>query len=299
MQEMSWEPLHRHSLWQNYQRQNVAISYSEFSRFLNEHISEQVLWPLELHSMHNFNESLEHAHPRVLNLFYLLCCSGGIYALCSGFDGMIAVLSTFFQELYLGIVIGLAVLSALSALGIFIARDRPSILESLGLKSYHYQSVIDEYLFSLQSYIHQKKQAILHREVAAQRPLIQELKTSSEILETLLTEKQHLNELTKNSWSVYLQSNFAMFVGGILFCSDGFFVGQNVMQFLFSQSPQFILVFSLMVAACALASYAFVECSSLKEYLYDHLFTDQMITVRALEENHDDLAFFELVVPGR
>lgn len=297
---LPWNPLAMDSIWKQYKVQNQSTPcYSRFVEYFNHHVQDLKSVKFEIYSMHAFNESLEHVDSTTRWVFYLLCIAGGVYALCSGFDGMVSVLSVFFQELYIGFILALAILSALSALGIFIARDKPSILESLGLKSHKYQSIIDEYIFSLQVYLHQKKQEILHKQILVDLEQIEDLKASSLLLKHMLLEKQDINEEIKHSWIVYLQSNFAMFVGGVLFCSDGFFVGENVASFFLSQSSTLGLGISVAVALFALASYCYVECSSLKEYLYDRLFTDQLMTHASLEEAKDDYAFFEHISPGR
>jgi hypothetical protein len=299
MSTSDWEPLATEGLWKKYKLEHDMLSsYTCFKNYFQAQVSKTAATNPEFYAMRAFNETSAHVNATKKYLFYLLCVAGGVYALCSGFDGMVAVLSVCFQELYIGLVIALGVLSALSALGIFIARDKPSILESLGLKSHQHQALIDEYIFSLQVYIHHKKQAILHKTHAINDLEIEELKGSCLMLKDIFSEKKVINEETKNSWLVYLQVNFAMFVGGVLFCSDGFFVGENVANFFFSQSFNLGLTISLIVALFALASYCYVECSSLKEYLYDRLFTDHLMTCESLEELDDDLAFFEHVSPG-
>ena len=247
----------------------------------------------ELYLMRSFTNSIQNHHNQMSwGLYYLLCIAGGLYALCSGFDGMASVLSLVVPQLYLGFVVFLGVLSALSALGIFIARDKPAIMESIGLSHNPYHNLVDEYIYSLQIYNSSQFQSKVQKN--EQGTEFNNEKKIAEILSAIFENKEELNTKVKNSWFVQIKANVVMFIGGVLFFSDGFFVGENVAMFLgtllSTNSFGLTLGISLLMGLFALAAYWYVERSSLRDYLYDNVSTDECLRKDAAETNTKNLS---------
>lgn len=226
------------------------------------------------------------------HLFDFLCVLGTIFAFCSGFDGLVSVLSMAFPELFFGFSIALGVISALCALGIFLARDKLSIADALGLEIETTQDEVDQYLFKIQRYYHiQSEKKLSDHDKEALSEWIDEYR----ILVHLLDTRYALNKKRMNDIDVYLQSNIVILIGGIILFSDGFFVGQSVGFFVanFIMCNAFILTLSLGlgIGFCGLASYLYVERPSLERFLYGVLFTNQEEAEKRLTETQNDLSY--------
>lgn len=287
----SWEPLKENALWAKYLAQNtVSIDppYKRFCDFFREN-SPLSDYEAELSSMRSYNQVITPINNNAWKLYYFVCISGAIYALCAGFDGMFSVLSVIFPQLYLGLLVGFCVLSALCALGIFIARDKPSVMDALELPSKESCSVVDEYIFSLQRYMHVQSECLLDsKELSSNVEYLGYLKKSTKHLGEILDNKKEINHQTQQTWHVWLQSSLVVFIGGLLYFSDGFFIGQNVACLFMSPSLMLSVCISAAIGVCALAAYWFVERKSLQDYLNDELFTDQKLTVMKQTENYQD-----------
>jgi hypothetical protein len=230
-------------------------------------------------------------------LYRMLCAAGAMYSLCAGFDGMISVLSMLFPQLYLGLIVMIGIISALSGLGIFIARDKPSIALELGIDEPTDFSGIEAYLFLLQQYLHLKKLAV---EAEALEPAhngkkllpanfkqFLEKKVEFENLNDLFQAAIDLNQQRIESWVVFGESQLVLLIAAVLFFSDGFFVGEAIGIFLASLmhlNPVFFTFgAALLLASCALAAYCYVERPSLKEYLHGTFFTNQTELKKIIE----------------
>jgi hypothetical protein len=281
--QVEWYPLADDSIWNRYLTQSNNLSYITFIEFVRkDSITEK--FKQEISNMRLFDK--QHQQQASWNLFYLLSLAGGVYALCDGFDGMVSILNAVLPQLSQALVIAIGALSALSALGIFIARDKPNILDSLGLDSPKYKNVIDEYIFSLQVFIHKRKYDLDTKKMY-------ELNLK---LNQLLEEKQQMNQDIQKSLSVVLFSDFVLLVGGILFFSDGFFIGENVASFFLSHSIMLSLGLSFSIAFFALAAYWYVERTSMRDYMYNEFFTDQKMTGEKLTESREDTQIFEFAL---
>lgn len=282
-----WDPLQKSALWKKYLDQDTLSAdrpYERFCVFFSANSAVSV-YEAELSRMRSYNQSITPINNNSWKLYYFVCISGAIYALCSGFDGMFSVLSVIFPQLYLGLLVGFCVLSALCALGIFIARDKPSVLDALELPSKESCSVVDEYIFSLQRYMHQQSESLLDSE----KPFnVEDLKISATHLGNILANKKEINRQIQQTWNVWLQSSLVVFIGCLLYFSDGFFIGQNVACLFISSSLMLSVCISAAIGVCALAAYWCVERKSLQDYLNDELFTDQKLTVTKQNENFHD-----------
>ena len=219
-------------------------------------------------------------------LYRMLCAAGAIYSLCATFDGMISVLSILFPQLYLGLIVTIGIVSALSGLGILIARDKPSIALELGIDEPTDFSGIEAYLFLLQQYLHLKKLAVetqaLELAGTGEKSLspdfkkFLEKKAEFENLKDLFQAAIDLNQQRIQSWVVFGESQLVLLIAAVLFFSDGFFVGEAIGGFLASLmhlNPVFFTFgAALLLASCALAAYCYVERPSLKEYLHGTFF---------------------------
>jgi|LauGreDrversion4_2_1035121.scaffolds.fasta_scaffold17728_1 hypothetical protein len=283
--QAEWNPLVIDSVWNRYFNRSNNISYISFIEFV-KHDSIKAQFKKEVANMRLFEKQHNQLEKASWNLFYLLSLAGGVYALCDGFDGMVSILGAVLPQLSQGLVIAIGALSALSALGIFIARDKPNILDSLGLDSPKYKNVIDEYIFSMQVFVHKRKYAV-------NTESIYQLNLK---LNQLLEEKQRMNQDIQNSLSVVLFSDFVLLVGGILFFSDGFFIGENVASFFLSHSIMLSLGLSFSIAIFALAAYWYVERTSMRDYMYNEFFTDQKMTVEKLSESREDTQIFQFAL---
>lgn len=309
---IEWNPYDDNSIWACYLKQrklkdSIENEYQHFVFFFNTHLKNTTKKNEfiakhngELHLMRSFTNSIQNHHNQVSwGLYYLLCVAGGLYALCSGFDGMVSVLSLVVPQLFLGFVIFFGVLSALSALGIFIARDKPSIMESIELSHNPYHNLADEYIYNLHVYNSSKFDSkVNNRRNGAE---FKHEKETAEILSVIFENKEKLNNKVKNSWFVQIKANVVMCIGGVLFFSDGFFVGENVAMFLgtllSTNSFGLTLGISLVMGLFALAAYWYVERSSLRDYLYDNVSTDECIRKDAAEKNTKNLSllrFFDM-----
>ncbi len=284
--QAEWNPLAIDSVWNRYLITHTNnINYISFIEFVKQD-SITAQFKQEVANMRLFEKQHNQLEKASWNLFYLLSLAGGVYALCDGFDGMVSILNAVLPQLSQGLVVAIGALSALSALGIFIARDKPNILDSLGLDSPKYKNVIDEYIFSMQVFIHKRKyqvdtQSIYHLNLR---------------LNQMLEEKQRMNKDIQNSLSVVLFSDFVLLVGGILFFSDGFFIGENVASFFLSHSIMLSLGLSFSIAIFALAAYWYVERTSMRDYMYNEFFTDQKMTVEKLSESQEDAEIFQFAL---
>jgi len=282
----SWDPLQDNALWAKYLAQDTLSTdgaYKRFCVFFSE--KSAVSGYEELSLMREYNQTITPINNNSWKLYYFVCISGAIYALCAGFDGMFSVLSIIFPQLYLGLLVGFCVLSALCGLGIFIARDKPSVMDALELPSKESCSVVDEYIFSLQRYMHQQSERLLDSEELFN---VVDLEKSTKHLGEILDNKKEINSQIQQTWHVWLQSSLVVFIGGLLYFSDGFFIGQNVACLLISSSLMLSICISAAIGVCALAAYWFVERKSLQDYLNDELFTDQKLTVTKQKENSHD-----------
>jgi hypothetical protein len=299
-----WNP-YVNSIWADYLnhqklKEKIENEYQYFICFFNEHLKDikkksefMAKNNGELYLMRSFTNSIQNHHNQVSwGLYYLLCIAGGLFALCSGFDGMASVLSLVVPQLYLGFVVFLGVLSALSALGIFIARDKPAIMEGIGLSHNPYHNLVDEYIYSLQIYNSSQFQSKVQKN--EQGTEFNHEKMTAEILNRIFENKKTLNIQVINSWFVQIKANVVMLIGGVLFFSDGFFVGENVAMFLgtllSTNSFGLTLGISLVMGLFALAAYWYVERSSLRDYLYDNVSTDECLRKDAAEINTKNLS---------
>lgn len=209
-------------------------------------------------------------------LYKILSIFGGMYAFFSGFDGMIAVLTVLFPMLNLKLILLLGLVSAFSSLGVFLARDKPSIAESLEISKEMNGALLEDYLFYLEKYydalyqesfLNPKDLSILNH-IAYIR-----------ILKSLFEEKSKLNMLKIQSWMSQLQTKMIIYIGAILFFSDGFFIGQGLALFLVQaftlNASVLILCLSIWVGLMALSGYWFVERPYVEKYLYQQLMTDE------------------------
>ena len=115
-------------------------------------------------------------------------------------------------------------------------------------------------------------------------------------LNQLLEEKKRMNQYIQNRLSVVLFSDFVVLVGGILFFSDGFFIGENVASFFLSHSIMLSLGLSFSIAIFALAAYWYVERTSMRDYMYNEFFTDQKMTVETLSKSQEDKEIFQFAL---
>lgn len=245
-------------------------------------------------------------------IFYrMLCAAGALFALCSGFDGMISVLSMFFPQLYVGLIIFFGVISALSGLGIFIARDKPIIALELGINEPTDFSGIEAYLFLLQQYLHLKKEAAVRQARQADeqstplnpdvRDQLLEKKVQFKGLKKLFEAVRNLNQEHIESWAVFVKSQLVLLIGAVLFFTDGFFVGEAIGAFLaviLHLDPVFFcFTTALLLASCALAAYCFVERPSLEEYLHGSIFTNQTEFNEKYQQNEADLDLIFMLAP--
>ncbi len=290
----SWDPLQKNALWAKYLAQDTLSPDGPYERFCiffhkNSSLSE---YEAELSLMRSITPINNHSW----KLYYFLCISGAIYALCAGFDGMFSVLSVIFPQLHLGLLVGFCVLSALCASGIFIVRDKPSVMDALELPSKESCSVVDEYIFSLQRYMHLQSECLLDSEkLSSNVEYLGYLKKSTTHLGDILADKKEHNSQIQQTWHVWLQSSLVVFIGGLLYFSDGFFIGQNVACLFMSPSLMLNIYIAAAIGICALAAYWFVERQSLEYYLYGVLFTDQNLTVSMQTENHQDCRIISLL----
>jgi hypothetical protein len=296
---MKWDPHAEYAIWQTYCEQDQAPSYHAFARFIKEQCQEKekkALFQAELKLLRD-HAKLKKGSKVSWNLYYFLCVAGGIYALCSGFDGMVSVLSLLAPQIYLGVLIAFGLLSALSALGIFIARDRPSISDSLDLEHDPYHSMVDEYLYHVQMF---NNQAI--EDKWRPNPDIAREYETAQKLKQIFKDKKKLNCEKKSSIWVGLQSQLVMGIGAVLFFSDGFFVGENVALLLAPLLGPHVaaitLGLSIAMGLFALAAYWYVERSSLKDYLFNHVVTDEYLREEHAQKNKSNLKKISIFQPA-
>jgi hypothetical protein len=303
------------SLWQNYLAdENVKANRGSYQRFhalyLKHHNlikADQARLQQDITSLKTTVSTPDNQLSSALKWFVyrILCLAGAIYAVCSGFDGMITVLEILCPHLYIGLMVTFGVVSALSGLGIFIARDKPSIAQELAIKESSKCSDLDEYLFLLQQYLHLKKTMMLklvqNSDQGGDSKLKEDIITflnqqhEFEKLQAIYQDVISIQEQRVNSWEVFLESQLVLLIAAVLFFSDGFFVGEAIGNFLSSFlhiNPVFFTFgMALLLACCALASYCFVERPTLKEYLEGTLFTKQSIFQTKGKELSADLDF--------
>lgn len=293
---MMWEPYHKTSIWQGFLDSSSAPSFEAFCDYFNKKLkskqSKQLFLDNELNQLREYTHSLQNHQSSVSwGLYYFLCFAGGAYALCSGFDGMASILALVMPELYVGLLIALGIISALSALGIFIARDKPSIMDTIELSYNPYHSLVDEYLFSIHIY----NDASISEKLKKHQQDFGMERVAAGLLDNIFKDKAKINQEIKEKWWVQIQANIMMAIGGILFFSDGFFVGENVAVLISSMlgvnSFEWVLFTSLVMACFALVAYWYVERSSLKTYLYDNVSTDDNLLQERKQVNDKNLIF--------
>lgn len=274
------------TLWQTFLRSDIK-DYASFKTTLATQ-PEQL--KLELEALSVYLQSQAPQDPFEWHLFDFLCVLGAIFAFCSGFDGMVSVVFVVFPQLFVGLAIVLGVISAICALGIFLARDRLSIAEALGLDIETTTDKVDQYLFKIQKFYHHHS---IQKLASRDRSNLQDLIDEYQVLTELLNHKQVLNSRRMQDIDVNLQSNIVLLIGAIILFSDGFFVGQSVGLFFanFLMSNPFILtlITGVGIGLCGLACYLYVERPSLNKFLYGVLFTNQVETELRLAETQDDV----------
>lgn len=293
-QNSVWDPYIPDAVWHGF-IENSNKSYADFCAYFNErfHLSQTKHHiSAEFIQLRIFTNSVQNHQSHVSwGLYYFLCVAGGLYALCSGFDGMASLLALVMPELYMGLLIALGVLSALSALSIFIARDKPSIMETIELSYNPYHSLADEYLFSMQIF----NDAKISEQIKNKALDFRKEETTAKLLKSILQEKAEHNQKIKQDWWVQIQANIVMMVGGILFFSDGFFVGENMAELIATllafNSCEMVLLTSIIMGLCALIAYWYVERSSLRTYWYDNVTTDDSLVEERTQVNEKNLEF--------
>lgn len=283
MQNQTWDPYGEDSIWQTYINAYPNPSYQSFSLFV-QNLENQARFADELAQIRR-HKKLTASKKTSWRLYYFLSIAGGIYALCSGFDGMVSVLSLLTPQLYLGVIITLGLLSAISALGIFIARDLPSIMDSLNLAHSPYHSAVDTYLYHLQRFNQQSTEE--NWKPGAQ--FYQQVRTAEQ-LSKIFADKEVLNGIRKSSWWVQVQAHVVTGIGAILFFSDGFFIGENLALLCASvlassQLLAFTLAISVLMGIFALAAYWYVERCSMHDYLLNHVATDEYLRQEHAAQN--------------
>jgi len=143
------------SLWEEFYDLNGEKNYISFKAFLLQHSPRL---KQEMAAFNLYLQNLESQLPFQWYFFDLLCGLGMVLAFCSGFDGMVSVITMVMPQLFLGCAITLGVISAICALGIFLARDKLSIAEALGLQLETTADQVDLYLFKLQHFYHVESQ---------------------------------------------------------------------------------------------------------------------------------------------
>ena len=275
------------SLWEEFYDLNGEKNYIAFKAFLLQHA---VRLKQEMAAFNLYLQNLESQLPFQWYLFDLLCGLGMVLAFCSGFDGMVSVITMVMPQLFLGCAITLGVISAICALGIFLARDKLSIAEALGLQLETTADQVDLYLFKLQLFYHVERQKKFMKK---DHQDLQELHQEYQTVEKILEGKQLVNQSRMEDMDVNIQSGAVMLIGGIIMFSDGFFVGQSVGMFLSSLMISHIcaltLTLGLVVGLCGLASYLYVERPSLSKFLYGVIFTNQEETEERLAKTQEDV----------
>lgn len=228
-------------------------------------------------------------------IFYkILSIFGGIYAFFSGFDGMIAVLTVLFPMLNLKLILLLGLMSALSSLGVFLARDKLAIAESFNISEVIEGSFLDNYLFLLENYYHDMYQASM---ACVNDLKIIEYLPYIRILKCLFEEKSKRNDLKIHSYMSQLQTQTIIIIGAILFFSDGFFIGQGLALFLVQaftlNASILVLCLSIFVGLIASSGYWFVERPYVEKYLYQKLMTDEEHVQKSLLKLDDMLKILE------
>jgi hypothetical protein len=275
------------SLWEDFYTSKIEHNYSEYKTFLSQHPDRL---KAEMAAINLYLQNLEPQRPYQWYLFDFLCGLGMVLAFCGGFDGMVSVISMLMPELFLGFSIALGVISAICALGIFLARDKLSIAEALDLELETTDDQVDLYLFKLQRFYHtQSLEKLKNQDYQDLKDLTAEYQT----LERILQGKQSANLSRMEDIDVNIQSAIVMIIGGIIMFSDGFFVGQSVGMFfaslLISNMFALNLTLGLLVGLCGLASYLYVERLSLSKFLYGVIFTNQEETEERLSKTQEDL----------
>ncbi|MDQ5883687.1 MAG: hypothetical protein QG556_23 [Pseudomonadota bacterium] len=269
------------------------------------------------HSLHDFSESivqhlelvklelnlLKEQHEQKLKdvwswlLYKILSIFGGIYAFFSGFDGMIAVLSVLFPMLNLKLMILVGLVSAFSSLGVFLARDKLSIAETLNISKEIDGELLDDYLFYLSQHYNFLYQESFNNPKDLE---ILNFLVCIRILKSLLEEKSALNIIKIQSWLSQLQTHLILMIGAILFFSDGFFIGQGLALFLVQaftlNASIWVLCLSIFVGLTALSGYWFVEKPYVEKYLYQELITDEEHVQQSLSRLDDMLKMLEKLV---
>lgn len=266
------------------------------------------------HSLHDFAESigqhldfvkLELNQLKILHekkfkdlwawsLYKLLSIFGGIYAFFSGFDGMIAVLTVLFPMLNLKLMLLVGLVSAFSSLGVFLARDKLTIAETLNVSEEIDGELLDDYLFHLTQYYDG-----LYQESFSHPKDLEILKflVCIRTLKHLLEEKSKINVIKIQSWLSQLQTYLILMIGAILFFSDGFFIGQGLALFLVEaftlNASLWVLCLSIFVGLIALSGYWFVEKPYVEKYLFQELMTDEEHVQKSLSKLDDMLRILE------
>ena len=281
-------------LWNKYRTSSQdQAPYQAFKRLFDEQELLDIATDIEF--LKTQIAKLKNVGPQPVSvctwLFYrMVCAAGALFAICSGFDGMISVLSMLFSQLFVGLIVFFAIISALSGLGVFIARDKPSIAEKLGIDESSDASGVETYLCLLQQWLHlRKEQAVTN----GNRDELLGMKQEFEVLKKIFSAAKDANQKNMQSCFVVGASELVLLIGAVLFFSDGFFVGQAIGGFLamvLHLNPVFCcFAMAILLATCALAAYCFVERPTLSSYLYGSIFTNHNKLDKQNLENEVDI----------
>jgi hypothetical protein len=227
-------------------------------------------------------------------MYQFLVVFGGVYAFFASFDGMSAVLTTLFPFINIGLLVAIGLVAAFCGLGVFLARDKMAIAETLEITEEYQLDLINDYLFHLERYYESLYQESL-KETSDLSILdnIQYLKILKEIFE----DKSRLNQNIIRQPMSYVQTQLILGIGAILFFSDGFFIGQSlallISSFFALNSAALVLSMGIVIGLMALSSYWFVERPYVEKYLYQDLFTDESKVQASIERIDNQLQHLE------
>lgn len=287
-------------LWNKYRASSKdQAPYQAFKRLFDQQEPLDIATDIEF--LKTEIAKLKNVGPQAVSvctwLFYrMVCAAGALFAICSGFDGMISVLSMLFSQLFVGLIVFFAIISALSGLGVFIARDKPSIALQLGIDESSDASGVETYLCLLQQWLHLRKEQAVRN---VEKDQLLAMKDELEALKKIFSAAIDANTQRIQSCVVVGISELVLLIGAVLFFSDGFFVGQAIGGFLamvLHLNPVFCcFAMAILLATCALAAYCFVERPSLSSYLYGSIFTNQNKLEQQYQENEADISLLDLL----
>lgn len=227
-------------------------------------------------------------------MYQSLVVFGGVYAFFASFDGMSAVLLTLFPFINIGLLVAIGLVAAFSGLGVFLARDKMAIAETLEITEEYKLDLINDYLFHLERYYENR--------------YLESLKTSDDlsildnilylkVLQDIFEDKSRLNQNIIRQPTSYIQTQMVLGIGAILFFSDGFFIGQSlallISSFFAINSAALVLSMGIVIGLMALSSYWFVERPYVEKYLYQDLFTDESKVQLSLDRINNQLQHLE------